>query len=464
MRSNFAAVLLVVFLIGLASLPVHAQIPATFFGMHMTGGMVNGEPWPADSVCTFPTDGCDGFGGISLWDSAVPWTVLNPAAGVYNWRFLDIWMNHAAANNVDILYSFGDTPQWASSNPNDLDCADTPPYPPGTCDPPNDLRPDGSGTDQHWKSFVMAIATHARGRIHYWELWDEASNDGKVNGKRVVGQGRWEGSIPQLLRMAKDARAIILSIDPTAVILTPSSGIEQQSNLNWWVRYLSKGGGKYASGIDIHGYVMGYSGGYGTGTGPPVPENLIPMLDGSAGFRSIIAKYGLNTLPLFDTESGWGVTSQSGLSDPDEQAGFVARSFLVHWSENVARFYWYEWDNTQAGTLWDPNTQTLTKAGTAYQQIQRWMAGNTLTSACSGPPPPTMGVWTCNLQGANGWQAQAVWDMSQSCSNGVCTSSNYTFNPIFTQYVTVYGQVNPTTGSTVPVGYQPILLENGNEP
>jgi len=464
MQSKSVVVLSVVLLMGLASLPVRAQIPATFFSMHLTGGMVNGEPWPVDNICTFPTHGCDGFGGISLWDSAVPWTVLNPADGVYNWRFLDTWMNHAAQNNVDILYAFGDTPQWASSNPKDLYCADTPPYSPGTCDPPNDLNADGSGTNQHWKDFVTAIATHTKGRIHYWEIWDEANNDGKVNGKRVIGQGRWVGTMAQLLRMTKDARSIILAVDPSAVILSPSGAITQQSNLNWWASYFSKGGGKYARGIDIHAYVQGYTQGYGTRNGPPIPENLIPMLDSKHGFRAVLARSGLSKLPLLDTESSWGVTSQTGLKDPDEQAGFVVRSFLIHNSENVSRFYWYEWDNAKAGTLWDPNTQTLTKAGTAYQQVQRWLAGNKASGKCSGPAPPKLGVWTCNFQGANGWQAQAVWDMSQKCSNGVCTHSNYTFNPTYIQYVTVYGQVNQTSGSTVPIGYQPILLENENEP
>jgi len=373
-------------------------------------------------------------------------------------------MNHAAQNNVDILYAFGDTPQWASSNPKDLYCADTPPYSPGTCDPPNDLNADGSGTNQHWKDFVTAIATHTKGRIHYWEIWDEANNDGKVNGKRVIGQGRWVGTMAQLLRMTKDARSIILAVDPSAVILSPSGAITQQSNLNWWASYFSKGGGKYARGIDIHAYVQGYTQGYGTRNGPPIPENLIPMLDSKHGFRAVLARSGLSKLPLLDTESSWGVTSQTGLKDPDEQAGFVVRSFLIHNSENVSRFYWYEWDNAKAGTLWDPNTQTLTKAGTAYQQVQRWLAGNKASGKCSGPAPPKLGVWTCNFQGANGWQAQAVWDMSQKCSNGVCTHSNYTFNPTYIQYVTVYGQVNQTSGSTVPIGYQPILLENENEP
>lgn len=327
-----------------------APIPPTLFGMHMTGGMVNAEPWPVDHICVHPP-GCDGFAGVSLWDSAIPWTVLNPAADVYNWRFLDTWMNHAAAHGVDLVYTFGDTPQWASSVPNDRYCADILFYPPGTCDPPNDLRSDGTGTNEHWKTFVRAIATHVRGRIHYWEVWDEANNNGEVNGKRTLGRGRWVGTIAQLLRMAKDARQIILSIDPTAVILSPSGGIETAPGLSWFDQYFSKGGGKYADVIAFHGYVQGYT------KGLPVPENLIPMLDGAGRFRSILTKYRQNHKPLFDTEASWGVSQNTGLTDPDMQAGFVTRFYLIHQSENVARLYWYEWDNLQAGTLWTWNTQ-----------------------------------------------------------------------------------------------------------
>jgi len=102
---------------------------------------------------------------------------------------------------------------------------------------------------------------------------------------------------------------------------------------------------------------------------------------------------------------------------------------------------------------------TLLKPGCAYQTTYSWLVGNTLAAkSCAAKGS----VWTCDVNGPKGYQAQAVWDTSQSCSNGVCTFSKYTFNPKFIQYETVYGQVVQVNGSTVPIGYQPILLENQN--
>lgn len=406
-----------------------AQVPATLFDMHMTGGITGQEPWPVDS-----------FAGMRLWDSDVAWSQLNPGPGVYDWRLLNIWMNHAEQNDVDILYAFGRTPTWASSKPNDVDCANEP----GSCDPPNDLNSDGTGPNLHWKNFVTAIATHSGGRIHYWEVWDEGPNKG-TSGQ---GTGRWKGTIKQMIRMAQDARTIILSIDPTAVILAPSGDITAQTDLTWFSQYFAAGGGRYADVMSFHGYVQGLK-------GLPVPENLLTFVQ---KFRTLLNRYKLGKKPLWDTEGSWGVSSQSGLKDADMQAGFVARFYLMHYMAKVARFYWYEWDNTLAGTLWNPNTGVLLKPGIAYGTVYTdWMVGRTV-AACSNKGT----VWTCGITGASGYQAQAVWDTSKSCSNGKCTYSKYTVDPVYVQYETVYGQINQITGSTVNIGYLPILLQNQN--
>lgn len=774
-----------------------AQTPPWFFGMSMTAGVTLLEPWPngAKGCCNVQ------FGGMRLWDSGVPWYVLNPSSGVYDWTTLDKWISLGQQNGIDILYTFGELPSWASSDPTDQYCSGYP-QDPGSCDPPNDLNSDGTGTDQHWKDFVTAIVTHAAGRIHYWETWNEASNAGRQG---VKGAGQWKGTIAQMVRMAQDARKIIRGLDSTAVILSPSTTITDNV---WLTKYLAARGGNFADAMAFHGYV--YEG------SAPVPETLISLLQ---GYRQVLKKYRQDSKPSFDTEASWGITRNTGLTDPDEQAGFASRFYLLHRKAAVQRFYWYEWDGT-AGTLWSPadvavanggstnntinvlsgigngsfftpvpytvgsnltavtvgdfnndsvtdlaatnaggsgsdnvsvllgngdgtfqnpasyaagssptavtagdfngdgntdlavtnggdntvsiflgngdgtfqaassyatgyspasvtagdfngdgnldlavvnscgndstckqngtisvllgngngtfqsavsygvgrdplsvgvsdfdgdgrldlaiankldntvsilwgngdgtfqdpgltltpntgpdsiivgdfngdgqpdlavanrgtndvsvflnsgsrtfqsatnykvggqpysltavdligngvldlitanyasnnvtvlfgngdgtfqqqvvtsragpspvsiaagnfkvygpnSVETLRKAGCAYRTTYAWMAGRTMDpKACSGPIPPQTGVWSCNLSGPNGYLAQAVWDTSQSCKNGTCTFSNYSFDPKYTDYVTVYGQVSNTNGSTVPVGYLPILLEN----
>jgi len=134
------------------------QISSRLFAMGMNGGMISQQqPWPVVP-----------FSGTRLWDSGAAWAVVNTSSGGYDWSELDIWMSLGGQHNSDLLYTFGRTPRWASSHPYDTTCANGP----GQCDPPNDLNSDGTGTNQHWKSFVKAIATRAAGRIHYWEVWN----------------------------------------------------------------------------------------------------------------------------------------------------------------------------------------------------------------------------------------------------------------------------------------------------
>jgi len=427
--------LVIVLLGGIAN--VSAQIAPTFFGMQMGKGSVTGQPWPVDKICNNPFQGCDGFGGMRLWDSGTAWALINYAPGQYDWSNLDAWLGAAQKYQVDVLYCFGRVPQWASSKPSDLKCANG--GGPGQCDAPNDLNRDGSGTDQHWKDFVTAIATRSAGRIHYWEMWNEGGNP-----------GRWSGTIPQLLRMAGDAHAIIRSIDPSAVILSPSGGIRSKIELEWWKAYLAAGGGNYADEIAIHAYLQ-QAGHH------PVPEDLLLYLPQFV--KNYLKAYGQDKKTIVDTEASWGFPSCCAFGDPNLQAGYVVRYFVMHWLANVQRYYWYEW-NGLAGTLWKPDRDftgpgTLLKPGQAYQQTYNWLVGNTLDQSCK----PQGTVWACNVAGPNGYLAQVVWDTSQTCSP--CTHSQYTFNQIYVQYVDVFGKVTSTSGlQTVPIGYQPILLQN----
>ena len=280
---------------------------------------------------------------MRLWDSGVAWYLLNPSLGTYNWNTLDTWLNDAQQHGVDVLYTFGEVPTWASSDPTNQYCAAYQ-QDPGSCDPPNDLKADGSGSDQHWKDFVTAIVTHAAGHIHYWGTWNEASNAGQAG---VKGVGQWKGTIAQMVRMAKDARHIIRTLDPSAIVLSPSTRVNIANDNTWLGKYLAAGGGNYADVIAFHGYVQAKA-------GVPVPEMLIPWLEGKTGYKQVLKKYGQSKKPLVDTEASWGSTQSTGLTDPDEQAGFVARFYLLHRLEGVARYYWYEWDGSTVRTLWSP--------------------------------------------------------------------------------------------------------------
>ena len=141
--------------------PLPGAVPAALFSLTVH----NNNNWPSVPLA-----------GIRLWSTGTYWQNLNPAPGAYDFTTFDQFLNAARAHNVDVLYTFGEVPAWASSNPN-LVCG-TSGAPPGSCAPPNDLNSDGTGPNQHWKDFVTAVVSHAAGQIRYWEVWNEPTVSG----------------------------------------------------------------------------------------------------------------------------------------------------------------------------------------------------------------------------------------------------------------------------------------------
>jgi polysaccharide biosynthesis protein PslG len=401
--------------------PAKQPIPQRFFGM--TTHWFN--PWPMFQ-----------FAGLRLWCTQTSWANLNPSDGVYDWTTLDNWLATAQQHKAtETMLTLAMTPQWASSNPNDSTCA----FGPGQCDPPADLNADGSGSDQHWKDFITAVATHVKGQIRYWEIWDEP-----------VNSWYWTGTFAQMVRMAKDARAIILGIDSKALMLSPPNGASRLYGQLWWEGYAALGGLDYADIIALHG------GGKTTCGSPPIAADFIATVN---NLRGILAKYQAQGKPIWDTESNWGRVDRNCFGDQDLQAAFLAQFYMFHRSMDVRRFYWFAYDDGTTGKLWDPNTGKLTKGGVAYENVYDWMLGATMTQNCSSSDNA---IWTCGLSGPKGYVAEAIWDTKETCRKGKCRTVDYTVNPTYTQYRTLDGQKITIRNNRVPIGAKPVLLENHN--
>jgi hypothetical protein len=151
--------------------------------------------------------------------------------------------------------------------------------------------------------------------------------------------------------------------------------------------------------------------------------------------------------PFWNGEAGYsGAGWKNAYSDPDMQASFVPRFFLLSWSLGVSAIAWYSWDisNTLAGT----------QAAQAWQETYSWMVGATLESPCSASGT----VWSCDLQRADGTSARAIWDAAQSCSGGGCSTSSVAAPSGFAHYQDLAGGMHTISSATIPVGIKPILL------
>ncbi len=416
------------------------------------------------------------YGSLRLWDTSTGWAQINTANGSYDFSNLDGFVSAAQAENVDLLYNLGRTPTWASSNQSDNSCSyDTSGQGgPGQCDPPADLNSDGTGTDQDWINWVSAVATQNHNSygdtIKYFEIWNEWNIP-----------LFWTGTPAQLVRMEQDARCVFegppagksctangsvfpsgTGIDPAAKIVSPSP-VGAATDLNEVSLQLTtyfntpvggNNGGTFADMIGFHGYVSTSS---SSGL-CPIPENVTTVV---TDLNNVLPSSEVDK-PWFDTEDSWGKAPDEGFTDPDRQAAFLARDFLLQRSLGVARVYWYRWDATQTygGALWT-SSNGITEAGDAWSEVSKWINGATLSSACTAKGS----VWTCGFTRTNpsGYQALAVWDAGQDCLNEVCTTSGYTVPSGYTQYLDLTDTLTTTsTGSTIQIGAKPILLENGS--
>jgi len=413
MKQWVAAIVIV-----LLAVTASAQISPEFFSMHTS----DRTPYPTDVGVQF-----------SSWRSlsvAVRWADINTAPGVYDWSELDSWIATLQQYGTSVLFTVFYTPSWASSCPR-CTCL-TNNVQDGGCYPPNDLNRDGSGSDQHLKKFITALMQHeGAGKIQYLEIWNEPNVSIE-----------YTGTIPQLVRMAQDVRAIAKSYDPSVQITSPAEtgdGSFQQGELsmNWLGSYFAAGGGAYVDVIAMHGYVLN-------------PEDIMTRIDAAL---AQMAQYGQISKPLFLTEGGW--TNYTGQFPANQQGGFSFRHHLSILSRPPQRFYLYEFSNPNEGNLWDVELGQLTSAGVAYQLYYTWLVGATMTQPCQAQSFGSA-VWTCAFSKSGGYQAEAIWNTVLPWGQ----TTTVTVPNQYVQYRDLYNNLFPINKHQVPIGYDPIWLEN----
>ena len=323
---------------------------------------------------------------IRLWDTGTSWADINTAPGVYDFSKLDQFFSSAGNHRVSVLYTFGHTPRWVSSDPTNTVC-----FGQGTCAPPKDLNPDGSGSNAMWKAFVYALVQHAGVRISSYEMWNEP-----------FYRGFWNGSMAQLIRMQNDAAGIIRTYNPKAIVVSVSLSTAFSSYQNFASNYFAMGGGNVDR-IAIHRY------------GFEFPMNCTSVIDASSIYkdvvtlRSIMGGYGLQNKLIWHTEGAWGDANALCFTDQTKQAIFLAQWQIYMISAHVRRDYWYAVDDPRRGRLYDGS---LLVPGQVYNRIVQWTQGATFSVPC---PTDSQGTLLCHLT-RPGYEALLVFNPKGSAT------------------------------------------------
>jgi len=270
------------------------------------------------------------IGGERLWDAGgIPTKNANGVyqdnpiganwIGIYgtgpnspNWTGFDAHVDRAIANGAELIMVLGGAmPTWASSD--QTGAANCNFYGTGTAAPPN-----SANDDQIWKDWVTAVATRAKGKIRYWEIWNEP-----YQCSAFVKDPK------RLADLVAKARAILKAIDPTNVVLSPSLDLNDNAFLD---NYLQVAKAAYPAGEaygDIwafHGYpnligqwlddrVAKTTPPYSAGdilTMRTEPETTFDTERLVLNTRTVLKTYGQDTRPIWDTEGGYMGASVAG--------------------------------------------------------------------------------------------------------------------------------------------------------
>ncbi len=388
-----------------------AQISPSFFAMSTV------------SITDMPKVpyGTLGHPGVFAWTE-----IEGTARGTYNFKGMDAYVTRApqVSGVAQIDLTPGYTPGWAVAN--QASCKKISGGIIACTAPPDNI--------QDWTDFITALVNHYDGvtapHIALYEIWNEANLT-----------TFWSGTVSQLAALGAAAYPILKS-DPNSRVLTPSVVWQGATGPAFTESYLALAP---ADGVTFHAYTcktLKISGKC------LMPESTKITQSLNAPLQTMITAFQGIGQPVYVTEGGWGLL---GVTDPDLQEAWIAHYFIVGASYGLMLENWFEWGvptKALSGNIEQSNGQP-TGAGLAYGVVNGWLQGQT-ASVCSS----NSAIWSCPV-GNN----VIVWNSSQTCANGVCTTKPYSIGS-FSNYTDLTGTKRSITNGSIALGIKPVLLQH----
>lgn len=413
------------------------KIQKNFFGMHVSN---EGRFWPTVPI----------VGTWRSWDQVPGWASQQPTRGsainfdaYTDWEGkqmgVDASVNVAIANGAEPILTLGLTPSWASlsqiigntitgdANPTNVNCS----YSPGLNSPPQDIN--------DWINYVTAVGNKFKGRVFYYEIWNEINVTGFFSG--TIG-GLDESASPgtigygpgsDMYNLVKTASIALKAIDPRNKIISPS--FVGQAGVFCQAVPLLKDliAGNYIDVIAVHLY-----------TGGPKDQTLtwrnsVPEKGESSAYiegrqaMAVFAEAGIpKNFPIWNTEAGFLNVSADGTSlgswpnemaplpEGDIQCGYMMRSFLIAASQGYDRMCLYAFDHSMMGMI-EPSTMLAPGANAnsvvykatvgALLVLQKWLVGRYVSDIVIDRSANKMSV---QITDDNGFKGLIVWNTNSS--------------------------------------------------
>jgi len=236
------------------------------------------------------------------------WALAEPQPGDY--KYFDEGINLTRRLGMQVLGMMDGAPRWASTRPREGYWGIW-------------HIPDAPGALDSWERYCGRMAEHYRGRIDYWEVWNEPW------GEWFLGAGGQPELYAELMARAHRAlhkanpNATLLGLDTTA-------GFEEK----WAIPVLAKSGTGSFEALSFHEYNDALFGGPAS-----IPAQRARVL------KALMEKYG-QSKPLWNTEGGlFGVGSWyspvTGGMAPAAQGAYMVRYDVAMMGAGVRKSFLY---------------------------------------------------------------------------------------------------------------------------
>ena len=230
----------------------------------------------------------------SIWR----WDKIEWEAGKPDYAFLDDVVERAWKRGIRFVPCLNTTPRWASTAPAgeaDFRC-----YPP-------DLAA--------WSNVVFQTVTHFKGRIKYWETWNEPNI------------GYWLGTAEEFCRHHQTAYRAAKAADPQCKILL---GAFAGSGAGFLDQLLSMGVKDCFDVVSFHPYSVKI-------------EDVSPAESMTEDVLRVLSAYGCEDRPVWFTEIGWPGDLAPGMGAA-RRAELLTQLYDHPFPACVEKVFWFPFD------------------------------------------------------------------------------------------------------------------------
>ncbi len=222
--------------------------------------------------------------------------------------------------------------------------------------------------DHPWASFLSTVVRRYKGKVRYWQCWNEPDYPKGVLEAAPGDRTRsWQGSVKEYVRMLAVMHTVVKWIDPDAQVVTGGLGYAA-----YLQAMIDHGAGPYFDLLDFHAYGW-----------PGSDEALKAFLSVHQSMRHVLERNGLGHKGMLCSETGYSAT------EPSEQADSILKIYATTMALGVEGTVYYSNTNPswrQMGLV-DWRSMTQRTAGYwAYKNTAAALGGLDFVSKLPLPP------------------------------------------------------------------------------